>query len=355
MYKMNNMIKKNKLTIKDIAEYAKVSKTTVSFYLNGKFEKMSEETKKNIENVIKQTEYTPDMIARSLTTKKTKLIGVIVSDITSPFSSNLVAGVDSVARKEDYQIIVASGGYDFEYEKKIINNMLDMRVAGFIVQSSVKFIPLTKKIKEKGGEIVLLDSVSKEYKGDWVKTNNIEITKEAIEVLVKKGYNNFIMVAQNPDFLASRLERKISFEKTLKDLKIDYCVEIVDEKFKFDELKKAIDKHIHKNKKNLLFANNGRILKMVYDFCKIMNYDTPNNVGIIGFDKWEWTDYATPKVSTIAQPNFEEGEKAASLLISKIKKDSKDINDKQRTHVFNCEIFWNESTSLDINTNFELT
>lgn len=342
------MMKKSRITIKDIAKLAQVSQTTVSFYLNGKFQKMSEETKQKIENVIKETEYTPNMIARSLTTKNTKLIGVIVADITSPFSSSIVAGVDAAARKEDYQIIVASGGYDLNYEKKIINNMLDMGVSGFIVQSSIQFIPLTKKIREKGSEVVLLDSVSDDYHGEWVKTNNIEITKKALECLVEKGYDNFIMIAENPDFLVSRAERKLSFEGTLSSLKVEHCVEVIDAGFDIEQFKKIAKKHIDFNKKNLLFANNGRVLKKVYDYSKMLNYDIPNTVGIIGFDKWEWTEYATPTVTTIAQPNYEEGKKAASLLMNKLKGNNQLSDDSEHSisYVFNGEICWNESTNL---------
>ena len=122
-----------KVTIKDIADMAGTSKTTVSFYLNGKYEKMSAETKVKIEKVIKETNYSPSIVARSLTSKKMNLIGVIVADISNPFSSTIVKGIDKVARKEDYQIIVGSSNYDFYYEEKYINRMLDMGVDGFIV------------------------------------------------------------------------------------------------------------------------------------------------------------------------------------------------------------------------------
>lgn len=340
-------MKKNRVTIKDIAELAQVSQTTVSFYLNGKFEKMSEETKQNVEKVIKETEYTPNMIARSLATKDTKLIGVIVADISSPFSSAIVAGVDSVARKENYQIIIANGGYDVNYEKDIMNNMLNMGVGGFIVQSSIQFIPLTKKIREKGGEIVLLDSVSEDYHGEWVKTNNIEITKKALESLVEKGYENFIMIAENPNFLVSRAERKLSFEGTLSSLKVEHYVEIVEHDFDIEQFKQIAERRIKPNKKNLLFAINGRMLKKVYDYSKVLNFDIPDSVGIIGFDKWEWTDYATPTVTTISQPNYEEGKKAANLLINKLKGDNQaDSSNDRVSYVFNGVINWNESTNL---------
>lgn len=79
-----------KVTIKDIAELAKTSKTTVSFYLNGRFDKMSEETKNRIKSTIEATNYKPSIAARSLNAKSTKLIGVVIGDITNSFSNQIV-------------------------------------------------------------------------------------------------------------------------------------------------------------------------------------------------------------------------------------------------------------------------
>ena len=99
---------KGKLTIKDIAERANTSKTTVSFYLNGKTDKMSLETKKRIAKVIKDTNYEPSIAARTLNAKHTKLIGVIIGDITNTFANQIVKGIEDHARENQYQLIVGS-------------------------------------------------------------------------------------------------------------------------------------------------------------------------------------------------------------------------------------------------------
>ncbi|MGC4423023.1 LacI family DNA-binding transcriptional regulator, partial [Streptococcus suis] len=88
-----------KFTIKDIAELAQTSKTTVSFYLNGKYEKMSKETRERIERVIRETDYKPSVVARSLNSKNTKLIGVLIGDITNTFSNQIVKGIEEEAHK----------------------------------------------------------------------------------------------------------------------------------------------------------------------------------------------------------------------------------------------------------------
>ena len=331
-----------KVTIKDIADMAGTSKTTVSFYLNGKFEKMSAETKAKIEEVIKETNYSPSIVARSLTSKKMNLIGVVVADICNPFSSTIVKGIDKVARKEDYQIIVGSSNFDFEYEEEYINRMLDMGADGFIVQATAKFSKLIDKIKARGKKLVLLDSVDEEFKGNFVKTNNYHITSEAVRNLAERGYNNFTLITEDPNLLMARLERKNGFIDTLEKLNIDYKVEVIDNNIESDDIEKAVRKNLDLNKKNLIFAINGKVLQRTYDYIKTQEFDIPNDVGLIGFDDWEWTRYATPTISTISQPTYEEGKYAARILIDMIeecKEDSKSL-------IFPCNINWNESTNL---------
>ena len=110
---------KEKITIRDIAERAGTSKTTVSFFLNGKTDKMSEETQARIAQVIKETNYRPSIAARSLNAKETRLIGVIIGDITNTFANQIVKGIDDFARDNRYQLIVGNSNYNFEKDTSI--------------------------------------------------------------------------------------------------------------------------------------------------------------------------------------------------------------------------------------------
>ncbi|MEG2291045.1 MAG: LacI family DNA-binding transcriptional regulator [Clostridium sp.] len=331
----------SKVTIKDIAQMAQTSKTTVSFYLNGKFEKMSSDTRSRIAEVIKETKYTPSMLARGLTSKKLNLIGVIVADITNPFSSTIVKGIDHIARKYDYQIIVGSSNLDHKYESNYVDKMLAMGVDGFIVQPTIEFNELVSKIKGNGKELVFIDSISNEFTGKWVKTNNYEITVEAVKKLIDKGYEKFTLITENPDILNVRLERIEGFKDILNKENISYSVEIVDNDAPNEVIEEVINSRMEKGKKNLFFAINGKVLQKIYNVVKGNRLDIPNQVGIIGFDNWEWTHYATPSVSTIDQPTFEEGKYAAEILIDSIENKGSEIESK----AFKCTIEWKDSTN----------
>ncbi|AYE33671.1 LacI family DNA-binding transcriptional regulator [Clostridium septicum] len=337
------MGKGKKVTINDIATKASTSKTTVSFYLNGKFDKMSPDTKRRIEQAINETKYSPSIMARSLKSKKSNLIGVVVADITNPFSNNIVKGIDDVARKEGYQILVGSSNFEYNNEKKYIDRMLDMGVDGFIVQPTLNFNKLIKTIQDRGKKIVVLDSVNKEFKGRWVKTNNYDITSKATRELFKEGYEEFILVTEDPKLLMARMERKNGFEDSLKELGAKYSTLIIENDINYEDLAKLLREKINKDKKTLIFAINGRTLQKVFMTSKKEKWNVPNEIGIIGFDNWDWTFYASPSVTTIDQPTYEEGTYAASILIDMLQ----EKGDIEESTIFECSINWAESTNIN--------
>ena len=101
-----------KVTIKDIAEIAGVSKATVSFFLNGKSNKMSAETYRRIQDAIEETGYSPSVAARSLNDKSPHLFGVIIGNITKPFANRIVKGIEDYANENGWLTITASSEFE---------------------------------------------------------------------------------------------------------------------------------------------------------------------------------------------------------------------------------------------------
>ena len=336
------MSERKKLTIKDIALKANTSKTTVSFYLNEKFDKMSYDTRKRIEKVIEETNYTPNIMAQSLKSKKSRLIGVIVADITNPFSNNIVKGIDDIARKEDYQIIFGNSNFEYINEKKYIERMLDMGVDGFIVQPTMQFDKLVAAIEKAGKKIVCVDRVSPKFKGKYVKTNNYDITFKAITQLYNRGYEEFIFISEDLDTSITRIERKNGFIDAVQSIGANTNIIKVESQTSYIELSKELMKYINISKKVAIFAAHDKILQKVFRASKYIGWDIPNQVGIIGFDNWNWTIYASPSVTTIDQPTYQEGKHATKLLIDMIENRDSVLD----SAVFDCNIAWKESTNL---------
>lgn len=330
----------NKITINDIAKYANVSKTTVSFYLNGKFEKMSPDTRKKIEKVIKETNYKPSVIARCLNAKKMKIIGVLIGNITNSFANQLVKGIDDYVRDKQYQLIVGSSSYNFDKEKEYIQRMISSGVDGFIVQPSMHFDKLINLIKSEKKEIVFVDSYPSSNMEKWVRTNNYDVILNTFENLIQKNYDEYIMITANPDILSARKERVKGFYDALK-LNNKECITLtVDDNINEFELKDLLDKNINTTKKTLIFVVNCFLLPKVYVALDEFKKYIPKKINLIGFDNTEWSNLATPSITTIVQPAYEEGRHAARILIDSIE----NINEEIPNQILPCYINWADST-----------
>jgi len=144
-------------TINEVAAKAKVSKTTISRYLNGKYEYMSVETKERIEKVIEELNYRPSNIARSLKAKNSGVIGCIIADIGSPFSSIVVKGINYVCNKEGYRVLFANTDNDPENEIKSIESLIDSKVDGLIINTTGHNDEYLINLRQNGLNIVLAD------------------------------------------------------------------------------------------------------------------------------------------------------------------------------------------------------
>lgn len=329
-----------KLTIKDIAELANTSKTTVSFYLNGKHEKMSRETKARIEKVIKETNYQPSIVARSLTSKRTKLIGVLIGDITNSFSNQIVKGIEEVAHENGYQVIMGNSNYRQESEDKYIESMLRLGVDGFIIQPTAHFRKYSRIIEDKKKQMIFFDSQLYEHRTSWVKTNNYDAVYDMTQACVAKGYEKFILMTADISRLSTRIERATGFIDALTDLQKDYVhLTLSDVDLDVELMKSFLQKNIKQNEKTLVFVPNCWALPVVFTLMKDLNYTMPQ-VGLVGFDNTEWTSLSSPMVTTIVQPAFEEGRQAAKMLIDQME----EVNQEERQQVLDCTVNWKEST-----------
>lgn len=334
------MEKSQKVTIKDIAEMAGTSKTTVSFYLNGKTEKMSEETKIRIAKVIEETNYRPSIVARSLNSKNSKLIGVLIGDITNTFSNQIVKGIEAVASKNGYQIIVGNSDYNSQREESYVERMLSMGVDGFIIQPTAQFRKISKRIAEQEKPMVFFDSKLYDLKSKWVKTNNYEATYDATVKCIEKGYEEFFMITADPQLISTRLERASGFVDALADNgKINQSLIIENDQVKPEVIADFIDERVNLDKKTLVFVPNCWALPTAFIALKHHRKHMPQ-LGLMGFDNMEWVNFSSPSITTIVQPAFEEGLKAAEIVIDQI--EGKDEVAGQQ--ILDCYMNWSEST-----------
>ncbi|MFV0381016.1 MAG: LacI family DNA-binding transcriptional regulator [Breznakia sp.] len=317
---MNN----EKITINDVAKKAGVSKTTVSRYLNGKFEYMSIETKTKIEKVIDEYDYRPSNIARSLKASSSGVIGCVIADITSPFSSYIVKGINDVFKKYGYQVLFVNTDNKAGVEIEGIQSLLDHRVDGIIVNTTGCNDEYLIELQKQGLPIVLADRcIKKRGLFDTVTSNNYNATFRCMEYLHEQGYKKVAFFTENMGSISSRYLRHTAYLDAMAKI---YNIDGNDYTFYIDAkdistceacIKKFVD--ASEGEPIAIFTVNGVSLLGVLQSMQKANYKIFEDIGICGFDDWGWASLITPGITTITQQSFEIGIKSSQLLLKRIK------------------------------------
>ena len=332
---------KKRITINDIAKMANTSKTTVSFYLNGKTSRMGEDTQARIRKAIHDTGYEPSPLARGMNAKSSQLIGVIIGDITNTFANQLVKGIDSVASKQGYRMLVCSSNFDKQNELAYIDRLIALGIDGFIVQPTARFKEISQTISDNNKPLVFIDSKLYDFNSNWVKTDNYEASYQAVEACIEKGYKRYLVITAEPGLISSRIERFSGFVDALEAHDLGFTQFILEnDKVDRDKLKAFLDANIDGSTPTLVFAPNCWALPDIYETCRDFYPLMPDRLGLLGFDNTEWVSVANPSVSVVVQPAREEGQTAAQILLDLIAE-----KEQVETHrVLDCHVQWGMST-----------
>ncbi|MBE3143974.1 MAG: LacI family DNA-binding transcriptional regulator, partial [Planctomycetes bacterium] len=144
-------------TIDDVAKVAGVSKSTVSRVLSGNYTYIREETRQRVQEAIDQLNFRPSSIARSLTSKRTQTIGILISDIGNPFYSDVIHGVEDVAIDRDYNVFLSNTNYDMDRGMALVRSFIDRRVDGVLIMSSTMSDQWLEELARSRVPVVVLD------------------------------------------------------------------------------------------------------------------------------------------------------------------------------------------------------
>jgi len=316
-----------KTTIADVSKVAGVSKTTISRYLNGKYQYMSLETKERIEQVIEDLNYRPNFLARNLKSKKSGLIGVIVSDIKNYVMPLLIEGIMSHFIPLGYQVIVSSSGENPKKEVEYVNSMIDRQVEGLIVNTSGSN---DNFLKSQTIPLVLADRTIIGNSIGTVTTNNNEITKETTKMLYEKGFTKVALFLKDVTKSDVRNKRYKAFleEAQNKGLHSEHIFSLEEgaESYKKELLSLLNKKSVCE--KLAIFAAEPVSLLHLLEAMQELNLEAPRDLGILGYDDLVWTRLIWGGISVVSQPFYEVGRESAKLLLDKIN-DEKNIVDYQ--------------------------
>lgn len=340
-------------TLADISNLVGVSTTTVSRYLNGKYQYMSEETQDKIRAAVDELGYHPNNLARGLKSNQTKSIGVILAEIESPFSASVVKGIFDACQKNEYSIVILNSDNCLETEKKNIQTLLEQRVDGLIVNTTDKDNPFLVDLAKKGFPILLMDRFVDGYPFDIVYIECDLVVKQSISHMMNAGYKRIACFVPEYQKISPRFMRRNAFIKEMMHYGIespeDY-VFIVD-KMDISATRNGILRLLDMTRDigpTSIFACTGVTLFSVCNAICTLNLRMPNQIGLCGMDDWGWTDamnwaqMVPPGITTMSAPIFEVGSKSVEVLLKRMGNESL----AQQVIALNSELVVRNSTKL---------
>lgn len=313
-------------TIYEIAKKAGVSHTTVSRVFN-KPHLVGEKTREKVFSICLQNDYRPSLIARSMRTKKSNYIGLVLPNIINPFFPEIVKGVYDYAQKHDYHVILVNTENVLETEIASIQMFVDRGIDGVLLSGECggkKEEEFISKIQNSKIPIVFVDRYLSNIDCSYVINDNFKSGFDATNYLISIGHKNIgvISIQQDVKIFKDRLD---GYRKALEINKIFYDDKIVVEAGKsIQEGYNATKKLLKASKKiTAIFSICDYSAFGAYKYCRDNNINIPNEISIISIDNIFTSDLISPPLTTVAQKKYEMGYTAAKILINSLKKDNK--------------------------------
>lgn len=326
-----------KVSIADVADHASVSKSTVSQYLNGRYNYMGADTKERIEQAIKELNYYPNHLARSLKQKRTSTIGVIVANILHTFSTQVIRAIEDVCNEQDINVIVCNADDHPLKEKKYIDMLRAKQVDGLITFPTGGNVDLYQQMADERYPLIFIDRIVNGISVDSFLLDNESAVKLAVDHFVQKGHRQIGMLTTSLiRNVTPRIERVEGFKKALRAYNISPNLDYI-KGLKQREIQDSLHKMLSlDNPPSALLAGNDLTLMEVLSYVKKMNIKVPDDLALISIDDVSFAHIYNPTLTAIAQPSFEIGEEAANLLIRKVM--NPDIEEKNKVHRFNPDL-----------------
>lgn len=311
-------MKFDSVTIKDIAKALNLSTSTVSRALRGSYE-ISAETKKQVLEYAEEINYRPNPIALSLKERRTRALGVVVSEIANNYFSQSINGIESIAYNRGYHVIITQSHESQEREKVNVQHLAARGVDGLLVSLSSESVDISylKELHEKGLPIVFFDRISNEIETHKVMANNYLGAFHATEHLIYQDFKKIAHITSSPH-LSITIDRLEGYKAALEKHNIPFNAALV----KYcphggmiaDEVEEALTGLFKsKTKPDAIFTAGDRLTTVCFGTLKRMKQK--KEVGFTGFTNTQLGDLFSPSLTVIRQPAFEIGQTATELLI----------------------------------------
>jgi|SRR5690625_271049 len=323
---------RNNMTLRDIAEALQLSVSTVSKALSDSYE-ISTETKKRVLAFAKKHNYVPNRFAKGLKGGRSNSIGVVVCSIDNAVIAEMLDGIDQYCSSNGYYCVIMQSKESFEQELQNLEFLKKLDVDGILISLATETINLDylNGLKDKNMPIVLFDRLTGDIETHKVGADNFEGGYQATSHLIQNGYNKIGHITIRSPFSITT-DRLKGYKKALADSAIKYNSDYV--KFCQYDSTEQLDATVSNALKELmalpeppsaLFTGSDQISTRAIGIIQKLGLKIPGDIALIGFTNTKMAELLSPSLSSIYQPAYTIGYKAAEVLVQQIESKNKNI------------------------------
>jgi len=305
--------------MREIAERAGVSIGTVSHVINGTAT-VRDKLRKRVLEVISNLGYQPSELARGLRRNQTSMLVMMIPDVTNPFFPAVVRGVEDVAYKSSFRLVLCNTDNDPRKEVSYLSEMRSYRPAGWLVIPSADS-ELASKFQSivSGPPVVCIDRQPPGWQGDVVLAANESGAYSAARHLLRMGHRQLAVIT-GPLHLANAVERLEGFKRALNEAKVKIDPDYIQEA-RFERVSgyhAALRLLRMLPRPTAIFACNDLMALGVFLAARELAIRCPEDLSIVGFDNLDFAEFTAPALTTVHQSGYQLGTAAARLLLDRI-------------------------------------
>jgi LacI family transcriptional regulator len=309
-------------SIRELAEALGLSIGTISKAMRDSHE-ISEATRKKVQEAARKFKYVPNPYASSLRKRRSKTIAVVLPEVADGFFSLAINGIESVAQDKGYHVLIYLTHESFQREEAILEEFKSGRVDGILISVSADTHSSDhiRKVMAANIPLVFFDRVCEDVTTTRIVTDDFDSSYKATSLLIKRGCRRiaYLAVSSHLSISHNRIE---GYRKALRDHRIPADKESIVYCDKEDTGNYQLIKTLlrRKERPDAVLASVEKLTAPVYRACRELNLSIPGAIKVISFTNLPAADILSPALTTITQPAFEMGEKAAAVLFKALGK-----------------------------------
>lgn len=307
-------------TIRDVAQRAGVSVATVSATINGSAF-VTPPLRERVQRAIIALNYHPDGIARSLKVRFTQTVGLIISDITNPFFTSLVRGVEDVAHGHGYAVTLCNTDESLEKERTYLTLLRSRRVDGMIMAPAGSVEDYHRFVVQANVPLVFIDRRVPTFPADIVVVDNVGGARQLVEYLIGLGHRRIGIIVGLPQISTSQ-ERLEGYRLALEraGIPLDPTIQRTGDSRLAGGYQAGLALLSLDPPPTAIFATNNLMAIGLMRAIAERGLQCPSDLSVASFDDFEWASVFRPRLTVVAQPTYEMGVRAAELLFSRLTK-----------------------------------